>query len=265
LKIGFFQFSPYHGKKDKNIEKIIDIIKKSKAELLVFPELATSGYLIPDKNFLKKNAFSVPESKEFEKLFEVVKRTGTGIVLGFPEKFRSKFYNSALYILPDGKFGVYRKIHLFYKEKLFFEKGKNPDSGIFEYRGFKFGIIICFDWFFPEHIRYLAIKKEVHMILHPANLVLPWGQRAMRIRAIENRIFTLTCNRTGEEKNGKEHYRFTGKSQIVTPQGKIIARATSKNESLRVVKIDLKKAEDKALNKYNIISEDIKNFYPYKF
>lgn len=260
MKIGFFQFSPYHGKKNKNIEKIIDIIKKSKAELIVFPELATSGYLIPDKNFLKENSFSIPESREFEELFKVVKKTGTAAIIGFPEKFKDKFYNSALYILPNGKFGVYRKIHLFYKEKLFFEKGENPDSGIFEYKGFRFGIIICYDWFFPEHIRYLAIKKKIHMVLHPANLILPWGQRAMRIRAIENRIFTLTCNRIGEEKYKNDHYIFTGKSQIVSPKGEIIVRATSKKESLRISKINLKEAEDKSLNRYNIIHEDIKEF-----
>ncbi|MEO0299694.1 MAG: nitrilase-related carbon-nitrogen hydrolase, partial [candidate division WOR-3 bacterium] len=169
MKIGFFQFKPYYGNKEKNFEIIKEIIRKSKAELIVFPELATSGYLVPDKNFLEKNSFSVPESKEFEVLLKTVKETRTGLVTGFPEKNNGKFYNSALYILPDGKYGVYRKIHLFYKEKLYFERGNNPLDGVFEYKGFKFGIIICFDWFFPEQIRYLTLKG-VNMILHCANL-----------------------------------------------------------------------------------------------
>ncbi len=262
MKIGFFQFKPYHGDKEKNLEIIKEITKKSKSELIVFPELATSGYLVPDKNFLEKNSFSVPESKEFEVLLKTVKETRTGLVTGFPEKNNGKFYNSALYILPDGKYGVYRKIHLFYKEKLHFEKGNNPLDGVFEYNGFKFGIIVCFDWFFPEQIRYLTFKG-VNMILHCANLVLPWSQRAMRIYSVINRIFTLTCNRIGEESCGNEKYIFTGKSQIVSPSGKIIARANSNNEILRVKEINLKESEDKNINEYNNIFEDIKNFFPY--
>lgn len=262
MKIGFFQFKPYHGDKEKNLEIIKEIIKKSKSELIVFPELATSGYLIPDKFFLEKISFSIPDSREFEELFKTVKKTKTGLVTGFPEKSNGRFYNSALYILPDGKFGIYRKIHLFYKEKLHFERGNNPDSGIFEFNGFKFGIMICFDWFFPEQVRYLTLKG-VNMILHCANLVLPWSQRAMRIYSVINRIFTLTCNRIGEEKYGDEKYTFTGKSQIVSPSGKIIARANSNNEILKIKKIDLKESKNKNINEYNNIFEDIKNFFPY--
>ncbi len=264
MRIGFYQFSPFYGEKDKNLEVIKEVIKKSRADLIVFPELATSGYLIKNKEFLKKNAFSVPDSFEFEELKKVVRDTGTGCVVGFPEFKEGLFFNSALYILPDDKFGIYRKIHLFYKEKKFFEKGNNPLEGIFEYKGFKFGIIICFDWFFPEHTRFLALKG-IHILLHIANLVLPWGQRAMRIRAIENRIFTLTCNRIGEERYKKEHYIFTGKSQIISPDGKIIVRANSSSEVLKVKKLYLKEAENKNVTSYNNLFEDIKDFYPFKF
>ncbi len=257
MRIGFFQFSPFHGNKEKNIEIIINILKRGKADLIVFPELATSGYLIPDKNFLRKNAFKVPDSKEFEMLLKVVKKEKTGIVLGFPELKDGKFFNSALFILPDGKFGVYRKIHLFYKEKKFFKSGKNPDEGIFTYIGFKFGIIICFDWLFPEHLRYLAYKG-IQVVLHPSNLILPWGQRAMIIRAIENRVFTLTANRVGEEKYRNEHLKFTGKSQLVSPDGRILMRANSGSEVLRIKEINPAEANRKLITPYNDIFEDLK-------
>ncbi|MEN3046900.1 MAG: nitrilase-related carbon-nitrogen hydrolase [Candidatus Hydrothermales bacterium] len=263
MRIGFYQLKPLHGEKEKNLEIIKEVIRKSRAEILVFPELATSGYLVPDREFLEKNSFSVPDSREFEDLLKVVRSTGTVSVIGFPEKFNERFYNSALYILPDGSFGVYRKVHLFYKEKLYFEGGDSVESGIFEYGGFKFGVMICFDWFFPEQVRYLVLKG-VNMILHCANLVLPWSQRAMRIYSVINRVFTLTSNRIGEERYKDDVYVFTGKSQIVSPSGKILARANSKSEVLRVKDLDLSESYNKNINEFNNIFEDLKRFYPYK-
>ncbi|MEN3045178.1 MAG: nitrilase-related carbon-nitrogen hydrolase [Candidatus Hydrothermales bacterium] len=263
MRIGFFQFRPFHGEKDKNLEVIKEVIRKSKAEVLVFPELSTSGYLVPDKVFLERNSFCVPNSREFEDLLRVVRKTGTVSVIGFPERVNEIFYNSALYILPDGNFGVYRKIHLFYKEKLYFEGGDDVKSGIFEYGGFKFGVMICFDWFFPEQVRYLVLNG-VSMVLHCANLVLPWSQRAMRIYSVINRIFTLTANRIGEERYKDDVYVFTGKSQIVSPSGKIVVRANARSEVLRVKDIDLTESNNKNINEFNNVFEDLKKFYPYR-
>jgi predicted amidohydrolase len=258
MKVGFYQFCPQHGKKDVNIEEILRVIKRAKADFLLFPELATSGYLVPNIEFLKKNAFSVPDSKEFETFLKISRDYKIGFSVGFPEKYKNKFYNSAFFVLPDGRFGVYRKMHLFYKEKLFFKSGSVLDSGIFEYNGARFGTIICFDWIFPETVRYLAFKKKVHIVLHLTNLVLPWAQRAMRIRAIENRVFTLLANRIGEEKYRKDYYKFTGKSQLVSPGGEILLRANSSSQVLKIKEINPLLAEDKNITPFNNLFKDLK-------
>jgi len=76
-------------------------------------------------------------------------------------------------------------------------------------------MMICFDWFFPESARTLALKGA-QLILHPSNLVMPYCQDAMITRSIENRVFSITSNRIGREGG----YNFTGKSQIVSFDGK---------------------------------------------
>jgi len=93
--------------------------------------------------------------------------------------------------------GTYRKIHLFYKEKLYFAPGENPPK-VFNVNGVNIGVMICFDWIFPETARTLSLQGA-ELIAHPANLVLPYCQNAMITRSIENRVFTATANRVGSE------------------------------------------------------------------
>jgi predicted amidohydrolase len=82
----------------------------------------------------------------------------------------------------------------------------------------KVGMMICFDWIFPESARTLALKGA-QIIAHPSNLVLSYCQQAMFTRAVENRVFTITANRTGTEINGDKELYFTGKSVIVDTKG----------------------------------------------
>lgn len=112
--------------------------------------------------------------------------------------------------------------------------------------------MICFDWFFPESARVLALAGA-QIICHPVNFVLPWGQRAMAITSIQNRVFTVTANRYGTEERGKHSFTFTGASQIVTPRGNIVSSAPVEEDAVRVVKIDPSLALDKKINKRNDI------------
>jgi predicted amidohydrolase len=110
---------------------------------------------------------------------------------------RDIFYNSSVFISPDREISVYRKAHLFYKEKLVFSNG-NTHFPVYNTSIGKIGVMICFDWIFPEVCRSLALKGA-EIICQPANLVLPHCPLAMRVRSIENRIFTVTANRIGSE------------------------------------------------------------------
>ena len=113
----------------------------------------------------------------------------------------------------------YRKIHLFGFEPEVFEPG---DGGLalVEHEGFRVGVMICFDWIFPEVARALALAGA-DAIAHPSNLVLPFCQQAMPVRALENGVYTLTANRVGREhRPPRPALRFTGESLVVSPRGR---------------------------------------------
>lgn len=253
---GILQFKPLLLKKEENIEKIISFIEKENPDLIVMPELAISGYFFKNKVEILKVCEEIPDGKFFKIFKEISKRKKCSYVIGFPERYKNNFYNSALYITPY-EFGVYRKVHLFYEEKKFFKPGKKL-NGIFKIKNYKIGVLICFDWIFPEAARTLALKGAL-AIAHPSNLVLPGlGQLGMRVRAIENRIFTITANRVGTEKRGKKEYKFTGKSQIINPKGEMILSFDEDEENLKICEVDLKEAENKFITPLNNIFKDRK-------
>ncbi len=254
IYIGILQFRPLLFKKEENIEKIISFVEKESPDLIVMPELAISGYFFKSKEEVRNVSEKIPDGKFFNIFKDLSLRKKTAYVIGFPERYRGNFYNSALYITPKG-YGIYRKVHLFYEEKNFFTPGNSLNS-MFKLKGFKIGVLICFDWIFPEASRTLVLNG-VHAIAHPSNLVLPGlAQLGMRVRAIENRIFTITANRVGIEKRGKKEYKFTGRSQVVNPKGEIIISFNENEEKLKICEVDLKLAEDKFITPLNHVLKD---------
>jgi predicted amidohydrolase len=259
MKIGLVQFRPELFQVKENVEKGIKLIENEDAELFVFPELAFTGYTFNTKNEVEWvsediNGFSIKSFRDF------AFSKNTNVVFGFVEKKDNKFYNSSILIKPNGEYRIYRKTHLFYEEKLFFEKG---DTGFWveEVNGIKIGLAICFDWFFPESFRTLALKGA-QIIAHSADLVMPYCQEANKIRSLENRVFIVTSNRWGEEVNVLNSNNFTGMSQITNPKGEVIIRFPKKGDKVKVVDINPDEALNKNINKYNHIFEDrIEKFY----
>ena len=254
MKAGFVQFSPTFGKVDANIEKAVSLMDKVDAELIVLPELFNTGYLFVSLKEAAGLAEEIPAGKTTQALCSVANKRKIHIVAGIAEVSAGKLYNSVILISPDGYVTTYRKIHLFNEEKLWFQPG---DKGFAVYDiGFcKIGMMICFDWYFPESARILALKGA-DIICHPANLVLPHCQDAMVTRCLENRIYAVTANRTGgEERDGKK-WRYTGKSQITSPDTRILYRAGEENDEVGVAEIDVQKARNKKINKYNDIFAD---------
>ncbi len=253
-RVGFSQIKINHKDVEKNIEKIEKITKENSFDILVFPELSTTGYYFDNRKDLKKISFQ-KDDEIFDTLEKLCKDGFKNIVFGFSEKDGEKIYNSSMMITFEGKRFVYRKTHLFFKEKNLFDSG---DTGFFvvKLKNIKVGMMICFDWFFPESARTLALKGA-QLILHPSNLVMPYCQDAMITRSIENRVFSITSNRIGREGG----YNFTGKSQIVSFDGKIIHRAKSLTEEVFITDIDLEKAKNKKINEMNDLFKDRRGEY----
>ncbi|WP_018963556.1 nitrilase-related carbon-nitrogen hydrolase [Coprothermobacter platensis] len=248
MKIGYVQFKPRFGDKAYNISKMVQMGEQLDADVIVFPELANTGYVFKHQKELEQ--LSEPmDGPSVQTMQELAIKKNALVTFGFAEHYNGSFYNSAAAITPDGQVRVYRKVHLFNEEKRFFRRG--TEFFTFEWRETIFGMIICFDWMFPEAMRTLTLMGA-QVILHPANLVLPYCQDAMITRCIENRVFEVTANRVGMERGLK----FTGMSQITAPGGVVLHRGTKSKEEAVAVDIDPKQALEKRINRYNDLIKD---------
>ncbi len=254
MRVGYLQFCPLFGEKEKNLAKVGEMLQPCDGDLLVLPELFSTGYLFASRQELSTLAEPVPDGMTTKGLLEIAAGCSVHIVAGIAERAQEGFYNSAVIVSPDGTFRVYRKAHLFREEKSHFRQGDTPFE-VHHVGRTKVGTIICFDWIYPEAIRVLALKGA-HIICQPANLILPYCQDAMVTRAIENRVFIITANRTGEESRGGRRLEFTGRSQIVSPKGDVLIRAGQEEETVTAVEIDPEEASDKAATDMNDLFHD---------
>ena len=254
IRLGYFQFNPVFGEITHNTNKIIRELRKAEADIIVLPELAFTGYYFKDADEVATLAEEPSHSQTVKMLTALCREKDFYLVTGFAEKAHEKVFNSALLVGPDGLLHVYRKLHLFNTEKSCFTPGDKPLE-VQCIRGVKIGMMICFDWIFPEVSRILTVKGA-DIICHPANLVLDYCQQAMLARCIENNVFAVTANRYGADKRPHGSIRFTGKSQIVAPKGKRLRRAPSQKEQLAITAVNPDEARNKFLTPVNHLTGD---------
>jgi predicted amidohydrolase len=240
FRIGVVQNSPKFLKAPENIRAAFALMDKHAADLWVLPEFFASGY-----NFKTKKEAAKCAEKADGPLAHLLQAYATkndcAIVAGFPEKSGARLYNSALFATA-AKTRVYRKTHVFGGEKRFFTAG---DTGFWteDFKGVTVGVMVCFDWFFPESARTLALKGA-QVIAHPSNLVLPWAPEGMKIRSLENRVYSATADRVGSERG----LGFIGQSQIVSPNGSLLTRLGHEEIRAAVVSVDAWTAKDKKVH-----------------
>ncbi len=226
LDVAVIQTSPVFGEPRTNLHDAINRIP-SRCDLAVLPELFATGYQFKDRAEARALAEPAAPDKEpgyvVRRLTELAADTGTTLVAGVDELAGDRVFNSAVLLRPDGSRDIYRKVHLFQDEKNIFDPG---DLGfpVFPACGTTVGLMVCFDWMFPEAARSLALAGA-RIICHPANLVLPWCPAAMITRCLENRVFALTANRVGREMRTGQPLDFIGLSQIANPRGERLAQA----------------------------------------
>lgn len=259
MRIAIVQSFPNYADTASNLVSIHAIIDSTNTDLLVFPELATSGYFFSNTSDIIQHAFIWNESLELQHIQEKAKETNTIIVIGFPEKVGESLYNSAGIFMPDAEQSrVYRKTHLFYKEHLIFEPG---NTGFFCVRDINhdctIGIMICYDWRFPEAARTLALQGA-DLIVCPSNLVTTLSGKVFPARAIENKVYVAVANRVGEETLGDETLLFRGESAIYDYLGERINQASFGNEEIIFAEIDPIATRNKAFNSVNDIFKDRK-------
>lgn len=262
MKVGFLQSSPVFGDIEGNVGKVIKRLARKDAEgleLVVLPELFSTGYQFTSKKELRSLAEDIKGGYSVTKLRILAKERGMYIVAGLAERAGRKLYNSSVLIGPKGVVSIYRKAHLFWNEKAIFSPGDTPLEVVNVGKA-RIGMMICFDWFFPEVARALA-RKGADIICHPSNLVLPHCPEAMLTRTLENRVFAITANRVGTEARGRargsgDALTFIGKSQIAAPGGELLVRAPAKRAAFAAIDIDPGLSRDKWITPKNHIFKD---------
>jgi predicted amidohydrolase len=255
IKAGFVQTNPAFGAVEANLNHVKKLWGDQNADLLVLPELFNTGYQFKTLDEAQNLSEPIPDGPTVRFLMDWSREAGMVIVAGLAERDSDTLYNSAVIVGPQGLIGKFRKAHIFDTENNFFEPGDLPFT-VFDAGFGKIGIMICFDWRFPETARTLALQGA-DLIAHPSNLVLPHCPQAMITRCLENRVYAVTSDRVGSEKRiPGETLKFIGQSQVVDPEGAVLVRASEDREEAHVVEVDLDKARNKRINGHNDLFAD---------
>ncbi len=250
------QFTPVFGEKSRNLSLIRELVESVAADIYVLPELCTTGYFFTSRKEAAAAAEPLqgPTCSFFR---DLAAQRNAVIVAGFAEADQQRVYNACLIALPGRRRPhVYRKTHLFYKEKDCFDDG---NTGFFVIndpeRDVIIGPMICYDWRFPEAARILALNGA-DLIVCPSNLVTDAWLQVMPARAIENKVYLAVSNRAGSEKRGSEELVFKGNSAIYGYNGHILKKAGPVENQILVAPIDPKKTRHKAFNPKNDVFAD---------
>jgi len=260
LKITLVQFTPEFGNPAHNLQQIAGLLHGVETDIILLPELCTTGY-----SFLtKEEAFDAAEGPDGQST-NFFKQLASGhnamVIAGFAEKNGDKVYNSALIALPTGEVKVYRKTHLFFREKQCFNEG---DSGFFvvehPLKDCKVGVMICNDWRYPEAARSLALLGA-DVIACPSNLVSDVWRIGMPARALENKVYVAVANRCGTETRqlddgSLQTLTFTGGSVFYNYTGEPIEQAGKSGQHIITLEIDPLLTRDKHFNVFNNLLED---------
>ncbi len=247
ITVAIVQMKPKLGEPEENLVKMTEMISKiasqQKVDLIVFPELITSGYELGVR--FTELAQRVP-GPTINLLAQRANEYGVYIVFGMvtKERVESVLYNSAVVVGPEGELlDVYNKIHLRGEERMAFREGfKLP---VIETEVGNIGLMIGYDLAFPEVARSLALDgADILCVVAnwEASQIDEW-KTYTRARAYENSVYIAACNRVGEDVT----LSFGGESMVVGPRGQIYASLADETdpdtgaplEGFAVARIDL--------------------------
>ena len=253
MLIAVAQTEPELAEVARNLQSAIARMEEAAAlgvKLLVLPEAELTGYVFDSAQEARAAALEVP-GPEVDALAAAAGRLGLYTVCGLVERDGDLLRNTAVLVgpaTPDGApgpgalLGRYCKTHLpFLGVDRFVTPG--DEAPVFDTPIGRIGIEICYDLRFPELTRSLALQGA-DFIAHPTNWPLAATSNAdfiTRTRALENRVYLLTANRSGTDR-GTE---FCGWSQICDPSGARIAETGKTGTALLVAEADVARSRDK--------------------
>ncbi|MGQ9551753.1 MAG: carbon-nitrogen hydrolase family protein [Candidatus Bathycorpusculaceae bacterium] len=220
------------------IEELAAEAKEQTAELVIFPELSLTGYVIRDQIYELAEPIPGPSTKRLEK---IARKTRMHIIAGMPElseKARATLFNTAIFVSPQGLVGKYRKMYLpthsVFEEKRYFRSGYQ--TGAFDTALGKVGLTICYDIYFPEVFRLTRLKGAELIVCISAS---PSVRRSFfeiltAARAVENAAFLAYVNLVGVE----DGLHFWGGSRLIGPTGEVLAKAKYDEEDFVIGEVD---------------------------
>ncbi len=228
--------------KEHNLTQILNRLEEAAgagAKLAVFPECALSGYGFVSREEAAPVAEEVP-GPSTERILAAARALDCTVIVGLLERSGERIYNAAAVVAPQGILGTYRKLHLPCLGIDWHAALGDKPFPVFATPHAKVGISICYDCSFPESGRVLKLKGA-QILAIPTNWPLgadTW-QHTPPVRATENHLFVIACDRVGEERG----FRFAGHSQIVDLSGAKLAEAGETEETILYAEIDAASAD----------------------
>lgn len=264
IRIACIQFEPVFGDVGANLATMEARIRKAHAQgasVMILPELADTGYVFHDVDEVGLYAGPIPAGHSAQHLIALAQELSIHIVSGLAERDGKDFFNSAILCGPQGYIGNYRKLHLWNREKIYFQPG---DLGlpVFDTAIGRLGVAICYDGWFPETFRQLALAGA-ELVCIPTNWVPMPGQTRddepmanilHKAAAHSNAIYIACADRVGTERGQP----FIGSSLIIGPTGRPLAGPASyDDEAILIAEVALDAiAESRKLNERNDVIGD---------
>ncbi|OUQ25378.1 N-carbamoylputrescine amidase [Lachnoclostridium sp. An131] len=244
--------------REENLQKAEDLVRQAAeqgAQIILLQELFETQYFCQTQNFAYMDlARPLSENPAVKRLSVLAKETETVIPVSFFERYGNTAFNSVAVLDADGSvLGVYRKTHipdgLPYAEKFYFTPG---DTGfrVWNTRYGRIGVGICWDQWFPEAARSMALLGA-ELLCYPTAIgseptlgidsKAHW-QRCMQGQAAANLVPVLASNRIGTETEGESSMTFYGSSFIADETGGIVEEADRTTEAVLVHTFDLDQA-----------------------
>lgn len=250
-----------------NIKKADEMTReavKKGANIILLPELFERQYFCQERRYeYYAYAKSVQENDAVQHFTQTAKELGVVIIVSFYEKNINVLYNTVTVIDADGSnLGIYRKTHIpddhYYQEKFYFTPG---DTGFkaFKTRYGTIGVGICWDQWFPETARFMAVKGA-ELLFYPTAIgsepilsvdSMPHWRRCMQGHSASNLMPVIAANRVGLEEvtpceangNQKSALKFYGSSFITDGAGEVIRSMDRDSEGIITAEFDLDELE----------------------
>jgi N-carbamoylputrescine amidase len=256
MRLAVVQLGPAGPDVEQNVARACDLLKTAVeehgADLAVLPEFANTWYF-PQSSAVSKywDLAERSDGPSLTRFRETARDLGCYVVAPiYEEAMDGLHFDSAFFLGPEGDIrGCYRKTHAPAidggYEKLYYTPGSRYP--VFDLEEWRVGLLICYDWRFPEAARALAIQGA-HLILYPfATGAMRMWREALATRAWENQVYLAAANRAGQEGD----WLFSGESLIVDPYGEIIVDAGPEGACIVSADLDMGRLREARVRDFN--------------